>query len=671
MNGGAAAHGGKKNRPWASRHRNKRRKENGECEGNPNNPRINGTRAAKPRRNHRKNPTKNDTKGRQRISIEEPNSNCNNNEEDDPMVSIDEQLQRQREQRRKQEELDEKQKSNQPDEHKEKPKNRTPMVLGKYRYDPQRQSYFPMDGITSRRSRTSTTRKAGSESYRNQDSTKIRTEHRVTQYFAPSRNSREYRSLALPSLTYLAETCPSSYRRTLLRDAVGGRCLFNSATLPSVAQSCLIREQASTEEFQTDLVCKSLLHPSCRTLDVRENPTNSRPMVATIGHQDEIFCRSGLLGCRSSSRYGFIDDKVISLRHLTLPHKADTVYTGCLSYCSTFSSTPDKVSFHLLNFQQLQERCRFEIDVNQFFKLPNDFALCDDKIMFAPCRNTRNPSKASCLTLSLGQGSISAEPSLSCILLSGLPQSDVLCMEADSESFFSKKCLAMGHRNGQISLWDTASNRVSNRSLSYNLNLNSFGSTTSLSWLSNGYQILARGSLGDCHLHDVRRMGNLSGAASSSSSKRADPSLLWELSVPPSSEGVRSKIALYCNGIVMDPSQTVSISYLLSRSEEPIYGFWSLTTGQWIGEKQLTPNSSKGPTKVSEKPPPFLELCQTITPVFTTDERGGMFRDSADKNRFGIWFKCGRSVSPTDGTPTQSLRSGNIYHMSLSGGISQ
>ena len=642
----------------------------------------------KSRRNRRNDESRG---GKKNGNIDTSRSTVKNHveEESDVMLSIEEQLQRQRQQQKEQKELRKQQQAseleaNLPNKNdgKVKPQIKTPMVLGNYRYDPQRQAYFPMKNHIDTHGSSG---KSG-ENHDRIESAMQTSKLKLGKKDLNSIQNRNWRSVAIPTQTYLAETCPSSYRRKLLRDAVGGRCIFHSATIPSQSsKQDARRERASPEELQKDLVCKSLLHPSCHTFDVREHPLHARPMVATICHQDEIVCRNSLLGCRTSTRYGFLDDKCISVRHLTLPNTMinssndiPAVYTGCLSYQSSFSAaytrTADFATFRLLRFDQERDGSNFQfgMDLNHGFDLPNDFTVCDDEmIMFAPSLKHRSGG-AKFFTINLGRG---GSMSRNNVQQAGLPSSDVFCMEStgSNTSFATKKCVAMGHRNGNLSIWDTTSNRANGRTtLSPNQSSNSFGSATSLIWLSNGFEILARGSMGDCHLYDVRRMGGTVGVDGSSSSKKRDePSLLRVLALPPTYEDIRSKIALYCNGIITDPTQTVAIAPLLTRSEEPSLGFWCLRTGQWIDQKQLTSSciSPQNPG-TDEKPPPFLELCQTSTRAFTTaEDDGGIIRDIKDKNRFGIWFKCGRSLSPTlvDGTPTKPLRTGNIYHMTLSG----
>lgn len=560
------------------------------------------------------------------------------------MVSIEEQLKLQREKQRKQKLA---QIEKQGEDNDISP---PPMVLGKYRYDTERETYFPMD---------SKKRPVTKPSSSSQELTSASIHHDVE-----FRNG-VWRSQAFPSLAYLVETCPSYRRRTLQRDAMAGRCLLNSMTVPSVAFGMPSLFSLPEEILQRDIICKFLLRPSYRTFDVAENPVDSRPLVTTIGRRSQIMCRTGLLQRRSTSTkyYEPMDDGFLCLRHLELSHGAGTIHTGGLALA-------DKtVSFHLITFQRSSRVSRFEVQLSNLGQLPEDFALCDDKVMFSP--TPHNGGVASFFTLDLGQGSRSFHRSK---ISAGLPQSRVFCMEADSEAVLSKKCVAMGHRDGQLSVWDTISNHVCFAARPSSESSLSFGNTTSVSWLSNGYQLLTRGAMGGLLLYDIRRTGSISRgkALPSSCSKVGDSSLLWELSVPPSSKAVRSKMALYCRGMVVDPTQTVAIAPLLSPSEDPSLGLWSLVTGQWIGEKQLEspPASSTVPRPANEKPPPFLEVCQKTTPAFTTDEEAGMIRDSAQGNSFGFWFKSGRSVSPTDGT-SSALSSGNIYHMTMAGGLSR
>ena len=255
-----------------------------------------------------------------------------------------------------------------------------------------------------------------------------------------------------------------------------------------------------------------------------------------------------------------------------------------------------------------------------------------------------------------------------------LPQfseSPVLCMQADPGPFFSNKLIAMGHRNGTVSIWDSGSNQINMSTSCSSRNLSTtFGSTTSIVWLSNGYQLLARGSMGNCHLYDVRRMGRTSKNNTGSSRKNcSDPALLWELKMPPTYHNIRSKMALYCNGITVDPAESVAIAPLLTpKSEEPGFGFWSLMTGRWIGQKQLVPDDQ---TPANEKPPPYLELCQRTTSACTrksSSENEFIIKDVRKRNKFGIWFKCGREVVPKNSStvPGRAVKFGSIYHMALS-----
>ena len=194
-----------------------------------------------------------------------------------------------------------------------------------------------------------------------------------------------------------------------------------------------------------------------------------------------------------------------------------------------------------------------------------------------------------------------------------------------------------------------------------------FGSTVALDWI-NGNQILARGSLGDCHVYDIRRMGGNSEQSRGNcrSIYEAEPSLIWELTVPPCCQDVRSKIALYCNGIAT--TQSAVVAPLLNQYEDPCFGFWSLKTGQWIGLKELPLQpSTNSPNDANAKPPPFLELCRSTTPAFTTDESRASIPDPLGKNRCGLWFKSGKPLLPPDGLNNYPLKHGNIYHMSISG----
>ena len=587
----------------------------------------NNSNQPKARRRGRKTEMSHSTGGRP-CSLEHPSLG-----ESDVMIGIEEQLRKQREQQQ--------QKSK--DEAKSQTKR--PNVLGKYRYDSQRQAYFPIT--------------------KNSSFQKTETEEDKNQSASPGSNHQpEIKSMPLIGL--LVEDCPSKHRRALLRGAWAGRCIFNSMQLPSMTGPRLSAHQL--DQMQRDVACKSLLHPSCRTFAVRYDSTTGnycKPLIASIFDWDKIDYRHGVGIAEELYQIGGIhrDDHFVSLRQLSLGGRT---YTGAICCGGSTNSLEVNNSF-LLTPEANEDGNGTRYKSFECCATPHDFVGLDDKVLMAPISSGKT-GPSDFVTFHLESGSLEGGRKSR---TSRLPTSTVFCMEAESSNNdLRKKYVALGHRNGQVSIWDVNGNGICNstrKSAHSGQKPDTFGNTVALQWLGGGNQVLAKGSLGDCRLYDTRQMGQRQNYQSYGD-KETDPSLLWSLSAPPCCNLVRSKISLYCNGLAVDPTQSFAIAPLLNEKEDPCFGFWSVTTGQLVGLKQLQSNAASA---VFEKPPPFLELATTTTPVFTTDEKGEFVLAPSAGNYSGVWFKSGRPLSPCTGdySLNLSLGSGSIYHMTLAGGL--
>ncbi|KAL7561776.1 hypothetical protein ACA910_013316 [Epithemia clementina (nom. ined.)] len=240
------------------------------------------------------------------------------------------------------------------------------------------------------------------------------------------------------------------------------------------------------------------------------------------------------------------------------------------------------------------------------------------------------------------------------ILIRNPVPSEILCMECAGRN---KKQYYFGHRNGIVSLYDERSPQLAS------IVAKCQGSITCL---------LPRNDMADgCGDYLLARSQNLTSNC---------PCTLWDVRRPlhstefnlPSSSLPR--LTNKCNGMAVDEYGTTLFSPYVDKSnneETPCLGVWSLLSAEWIGFRRLATSSTDDIPLSSAAAVSWVELCSTRTSawewsrdlVSTGSEHFGL-KTAGGGRSFGLWYKCGQSPSahkhPGLLQPTDA---GNIHHI--------
>lgn len=224
-------------------------------------------------------------------------------------------------------------------------------------------------------------------------------------------------------------------------------------------------------------------------------------------------------------------------------------------------------------------------------------------------------------------------------------KSDALCIECPRVAVS-----ILGHRDGQISLrdsreeWRFAKLRKSSK-------LFDSQSVVRLKPLScNEHTLLARGSSGTCQLFDLRKFGTYS---RQTRKNHSSPSI-QEFQLP---SNIDSLLTSKCNGIAVDPSESVLMSPYVDSSHRARLGVWSLYSGEFVGSKSLSGVAEK------ENATPTVELCEKVTAAWQWRRQKLSDAPVLDKagGAVGLWYKLTQHQPPTENTPP--IRAGNIHHV--------
>ena len=594
------------------------------------------------------------------------NDGTNNN-----MSEIEEQLRRQREQQRQQklQKQNETSSTKSEVEQKEKKTTKVPATLGNYQYDSSKNTYFPVTSFP----------KNNSDNQQEKRSPEQVKKERGASFSPITSNYFNYRFLPKITrplsvfhplhLSYGSEVSPIPQQRTICREMVGFSSFFKRMTV----ESGLNKPQSA---MTSDLVCKPFLHPSSRTFDATMDSTGTMLNTITIERRNTV-CAKYNWGVSGDFSTLVLPTwcQIVNVRNLPLYRSSETatgrIYSGLLVQSSEDRRSETPSSFALLDMASEGEDCKVVLESGFPDSFPNDFAINEDNlIMFAPsCLNRNSPAKLYKLPLSSFEN-----PMEESVLdhKSGFPMSDAFCINTCTSASAMRSCFVMGHRSGQLSLLDSRTPNLVCRSTERIEEFHDgFGAVTALNALSNGNEILAKGSFGDCRLYDIRLMGTASpgGLRSQHSPKRRmDSAVVRALQLPTVFDSVRSKMSQYCNGVTTVEGESMVIAPLLDQSEEPCFGCWSLRSGQWIGQRQISPSQSRtaslsnDPTVASSTIPPYLELCSSVTPVFGVNESGKL-----QKKQIGyssLWFKCGRLGATSTSNAWTNDKISSIHQLS-------
>ena len=207
------------------------------------------------------------------------------------------------------------------------------------------------------------------------------------------------------------------------------------------------------------------------------------------------------------------------------------------------------------------------------------------------------------------------------------PRSDALCIERQADCYFT------GHRNGWLSITDLRTDCMD----SYAPGDESAGSLTRIMTMNDSNKILTKHSFGSCFLWDVRMMG-----------RDATVSPVLRLNVPKTM--VHPTKSSCCNGVALDPTQSIAISPFINVQERACIAFWSLSSGSFVGYKELqapeqdivVPEQDIVVTTSITGGMPHCELSDAITPAWkpmVSARDGDML--TPDEDRWGLLFKFG------------------------------
>jgi hypothetical protein len=231
------------------------------------------------------------------------------------------------------------------------------------------------------------------------------------------------------------------------------------------------------------------------------------------------------------------------------------------------------------------------------------------------------------------------------------PLSDALCVESIDDTVF-----CIGHLNGQVTLWDDRIRNEGSTASTYMLNILRIRPV-------EPYQILVRGggcafpsasqSMEPiCQLWDVRNLKNM----------------IHDFSLPSSRERVRqpqSRLATFrSNGVVSDPARTIVLAPWVGQVENrqtPQLGVWSLTSGDYLGSRELVGPNKR--TNESQSSQILVELSDSITAggQFTSEDKaGGLVEFSICPGSFGLWYRVREQSA-------EGLCCGDIHHVAIDG----
>lgn len=210
--------------------------------------------------------------------------------------------------------------------------------------------------------------------------------------------------------------------------------------------------------------------------------------------------------------------------------------------------------------------------------------------------------------------------------------SERLCIDQDKAGG-----VAIGHRNGDLSLVDIRSRRSRTAK-------QDFGPVTSLNYVSPT-TLLSRSYSGIVLLHDLRSL----------SSNTAGSSIVYDFSVP---VGQRNKrLSAKCSGIAVDSTGTTILSPFVDQHDLPNLATWSLHTGDFVGCKALAHDDDRTPTShtcgIS-----WVELSPTLTAGRRWTNGDDCCSLDERPNSCGFWYKCGQTTRTSSG-------GSSIHHVSL------
>lgn len=490
-----------------------------------------------------------------------------------------------------------------------------PKVLGAFRYDADRKTYFPLKAFPT-----------PSLPPKQQSSTRKRP-LRTSDLVIHTANSIQ--SLPVPWIGTALEQCASARRRQDLSLQWSGRLLAHSTTvvptvmqtlggwtsmLPQLKRSPYMQYTSNTP-FPWDITCKANLAPATRTFDVLNDG-----MLATLV-EGGFFVRRPPLRIWKKSHY--------------LKEKWKLQTTGLYGEIEQVGHALRLVSHQLLVVRNAKDErvldfVKFLDDNNKWTSWSvesercgiHDFVVFNDSLVaFAP----RLEPQTHYVTLF---HDIHKERSIH-MERKHFGSSDSMCVESMGQN------IVHGHRNGGVTLIDRRSKAPVARTKG-----DTQGSITGITVLDDSNEILAKRSFGPVMTYDMRMV-----------------KVSQELFLP--SDSVHPTLSTCCVGVALDPARNIVISPYSDSHRQVHLAIWSLRSGTLIGTKKVSCTQIDGL--------PHFELRQTITPAWkwTRKENSNDFDVTQCVGRWGLWFKSGIIE------PAAPNCMGSIHHMHLPGSWNQ
>ena len=439
-------------------------------------------------------------------------------------------------------------------------------------------------------------------------------------------------AVGLSHVVSVLGACPSPAERRRLVSRWGARQVLHSGRIvPSATElrsgywsHLFYPTPVGTYSNEEDL--HGLLHNPAwtRTFDVWPYHNDEPPQIISSGVQD-----IALRDIHRSLKIPVDSMNVITCRYRALPVDMENPVCMRFEAVSRKSERRDTVRAFQLDYSS-PPNPTVEILEGEPHLMINDICyLNTTTILLAPLyRRGPAPSLPVILVLE-GDGVPTARPPANTNLL---PHSDALCIEADYEGGLA----CTGFRNGQLVVTDLHGN-VQAASALHKDNAETFGSIHTLV-RAGEKQMLARGSLGNCRLLDLRKL------SSSPKDTESNGCVVTEYKVP--NDLSTERLTRKCRGIAMDPSRSTVFSPMVSRDEVPGLAAWSLHTGEYVGSKPLAPHPDSDAGDVipstSSWGVSWVELCSRVTAAW---EPAGDVHDKAHKvaGKFAVWYKTGMS----------------------------
>lgn len=537
----------------------------------------------------------------------------------DDLDDIDEQLRRQR--------LKQQQQSPAAVEDKPRP---PPQQMGRFRYDAERDAYFPAQHVRERETKAAAA--------------------------AALVEAPQWKAKRAVTFAYSAALQPTSVARKRLAASWGARSVLESTrlTLSGVKTdgqwSFLFPNLFYSGECISDIACKDRLPLWSRTLAVfssnsTRNTTfnNAAPISIQAGELPHVVTLTNDSAIRLASDGAFYRSRARWIHIRALPRLRKSELNCCAGMLIHSEDSSGSQFWNFGSDFMNPKRTRLAAKANDFVDTSCHTVLfATDRIRNAT-GDAFSPWRVDYRDETL------AHP----VHVNGFPQSEALCIATTSgnDETAVSPLAYFGHRNGQLTIFDARSPTCQSTTLNKQ-DSSLFGSVVQLLPLQiQPHHMLARGTNDSCRLYEMRKLG---GGGQSTMLHQVDPAIVNSFTPPIGTKD--SETVSRCSGLATNSTESVLIAPYtatiastlttdptMTTAAEARLGMWSLHTGVFVGWKGFQQGSAE--SRLSGGPS-WVELCSTITPAwaYPSNTTGN---NSSNNNRlkkvpgsFGLWMKC-------------------------------